>query len=419
MSRKNVAVVDELIDDLRGCNAMYLPFVFDKTREFMLKFEDDTTIYPKQSDVFEPSLFAVGQGYITGYGAAIDHEFSEDVTSDDLVVEDSAPWNAVYTLCKERGVDDVALARAARFARTNVDVGVEDIYVYYGVYGFVMGFCDGLSGIENGEVDYLSDSEEYKQQLVEHALNIATGVVMDMLYANEVPFDAQLDDVAHIEYKDDGSAVLHIDKPEIFFGSAAKNVLDGKEYSTEIEIKDLSDLTDSDDFLDDDFDDDEDFDGEDDELDLAIAKLNDDLVEFVLKVLIGESGFIVRDAEGFEGSVRTFTAWWLEGFQDSFFGDVNRKKLLAFERRKRARYENLDAHCTETIKDLQDKGILTAIDARFARCSARYILDELTHSNIPSENIPPFDDDFWGFAGAAFAKGRRFCADNGFSVSKW
>lgn len=378
-------VLDFMDSHMHEGNERYQDFVFVKARDFLAHIDEDEVMCPKPGDMFLSSLYALSQGYITGYGAAIDHDFAENPDTDVLDSCDYPAWISVRDLCRERGVSDMVLVRTLRFAETAIEMGVEEIMCYYSFYGFAMGFSAGLVGMENGEVIYIADDKDEKQRLIDLALQVCTTNVAHRFMSDIL----EETDAFDMESLPDGTSVKVIRIDEVL-----DEYLDG---------------------FDDEDEDDEVFEGEfDDDFGDVLDHMTEDLLQFVELFLLGNSGYMRREDEFFASCVNAFTTWWLEGFDAQLYHRVNGNMLRSLARSRDRLYHPFTRKgmCDWTIGSMAERGLLSETDTRMARGSARYILKGLVEAGVSSDELPPRDkDDFWAIAGTAFAKGRRFCID--------
>lgn len=402
-------IVTAVIRDLKRANPMYNQFVFDKVRDFLKELYADREIAPKGSYATRSDLlFDSGQGFLTGYGAAVDGEYDEGRTE---VAEDVAGqpwWREVVRSLGEREPHPFTLARASMFLSTAAGVGCPDPFLYYAGYGFVVGFERGIAGLSTGEVDYLADDAEERKRFAEFVKEAAREAVDDCVFAD----------------------ILRIDTAIGWF-----NGID--EYDED------DDCDEDDDLDDDDFDDDDD-DGDgsvlydDDGWESTTAEHGDvgelmramaaSAIAYVTNISTGRSGWHHASDEVVYSRIQTYVASYVDGFCDQAFGclpDPEEIEELAAD--VSGTYERFGEEFGADYSIAQDVrfGRLGAEDESLAKAAMRHTLDEIV-AEIPDDvlrqisapedvfdlPIPDAADCFWTISGLAYACGARKASDD-------
>jgi hypothetical protein len=164
-------IVTESILELRHDNPMYNGFLFDKAKLFLKDLYADSRLAPKGSHQNrEFLLYACGQGFLTGYGAAIDGEYDEEMTEVVASVATHDWWTEMLRLFGDREFRPFTLPRASLFMQTADGLDAPEPALYYMGYGFVSGFERGLDQMATGEVDYLADDSQERREAAEEAV---------------------------------------------------------------------------------------------------------------------------------------------------------------------------------------------------------------------------------------------------------
>ena len=163
--------IKKLVEELRQGNSHYHGFVFNEVYLFLNELQSDPDQAPKNTEQEEYFLFSAGQGFITGYGAALDGNYDEDAVCNYDSPEFSLAINAVGDFSEWQK------ARIAKYDKTIVSMMGEGPLSYYSCYGFASGFAKGFEDIESGDIESPGQSlsiEEIKeicQEALDEILN--------------------------------------------------------------------------------------------------------------------------------------------------------------------------------------------------------------------------------------------------------
>lgn len=402
---KMADIITDTISELRRENPMYNRFLFDKTKAFLQELYADKRVAPKGSYTSRSSLlFACGQGFLTGYGAAVDGEYHEDRTDVAEEVTGRAWWDEMVRLFDGRELRPFTLARASLFSRTTVRLGTPDPFLYYSGYGFVSGFEQGLDQIATGEVDYIADDDEERARSKDFIRRCTRAIA----------YDAVMEDFLRVE------AIL-------YDGEDADDELDD-------EPDDAGDDHGEDDYGDDDPIEylDEHWDEECDALERVggfIRTIETATRSYIEATCERRSGFYAMPEEIVLNRIITYVDHYLNGYCVQAFGEIEDGDIEEFLDGSEGDIFSDGFGTDYGIEQDSKFGRLKEEDIPLARAYVRnffwstceeFDLDD----RIPEEEwdemdlpVPHPTDCFWAIAGVAFANGARQAVEEGRSLS--
>lgn len=395
-------VAQRLMDEIRADIPVYDDFVYDEGLRFARKLSKDEGLAPKgDASAQWGLLYTAVTGFMGGYGTAVDGEWSEDSMQVDGDVAESAGWKQMGSaLVRSLGrlPRPMTLPRTASFARSGMQMGLDDTTQFYSSYGFARGLERGFEHLESGEAQLKSDAGK---RLVAMAAALDRAVVpavedamADMrdsvrILVTQILPTASPDTFAYESDAADEAAATYDEvtaMPDIDAESVRRAEMDAiRESSPEA-------------------------------WDALAKAMRQATRSGVWEAVSGLSGANACDEESVTVRCFSYAHHFLTGVIDAVFDCVDTPEILDFSAWGQE-YEIFDSpgHADDIIDMSCDIGRLDRDEAIVAKIHMRMLCDYARES---MGDMPDADDAFWTVAGVAYAHGIRHASEMGYEADE-